>query len=156
MRPICEINGQVQHSFFKRSVSSNLFHVVFEFKINFKLRREYWYKYRKDDELEYSVQDLKVETYKRLLRYQKEGVEFAIKHYGRILLGDEMGVGKTLQGICIAYIYKSDWPLIIMWPSALKLVWRDEILKWISDANKDDIHILNASKDKFIQGKNVS
>ena len=66
-----------------------------------------------------------------------------------------MGVGKTLQGICIAYIYKADWPLIIIWPSALKLVWRDEILKWIYDIPIDEIQILSTNKDKFLDGKNV-
>mgnify|MGYP002631158578 CR=1 FL=1 len=31
-----------------------------------------------------------------LYEFQKKGIEFGVKHFGRILLGDEMGVGKTI------------------------------------------------------------
>jgi SWI/SNF-related matrix-associated actin-dependent regulator of chromatin subfamily A-like protein 1 len=31
-----------------------------------------------------------------MYNFQKEGVMFGIKKFGRILLGDEMGVGKTI------------------------------------------------------------
>ena len=104
----------------------------------------------------FTVQDLPLQTYRNLLRYQKQGVEFALKHNGRILLGDEMGVGKTLQGICIAKIYEADWPLLILCPSSLKLNWQDELLKWLHDLTKDDIQIVNATKDKFLSKKKVS
>jgi SWI/SNF-related matrix-associated actin-dependent regulator 1 of chromatin subfamily A len=28
--------------------------------------------------------------------FQKKGIEFGISRFGRVLLGDEMGVGKTI------------------------------------------------------------
>jgi SNF2 family DNA or RNA helicase len=31
-----------------------------------------------------------------LYPFQREGIEFGLKKYGRLLLGDEMGVGKTI------------------------------------------------------------
>jgi hypothetical protein len=31
-----------------------------------------------------------------MYKYQKEGVRFGTQKYGRVLLGDEMGVGKTI------------------------------------------------------------
>jgi SNF2 family DNA or RNA helicase len=102
------------------------------------------------------VQDLPIQTYKNLLKYQKAGIEFALEHYGRILLGDEMGVGKTLQAIWIARIYQEDWPLLILCPSALKLNWQDELNKWLQDLPKDEIQILNTNKDKFLVKKQVS
>lgn len=38
---------------------------------------------------------------KNLYEFQKEGIQFGLKNYGRILLADEMGVGKTIQAIAI-------------------------------------------------------
>jgi len=43
--------------------------------------------------------------YHSLYNFQKVGVQYGIDHFARILLGDEMGVGKTIQAISIAYLY---------------------------------------------------
>ena len=40
-------------------------------------------------------------VYDNLYQFQRDGVRFAHSNFGRILLGDEMGVGKTLQAIAI-------------------------------------------------------
>lgn len=56
---------------------------------------------------------------KKAYEFQKVGIQFGINHYGRVLIGDEMGVGKTIQAMGLAYIYKSEWPLIIFCPSSL-------------------------------------
>ena len=54
-------------------------------------------------------------------------------HFGRVLLGDEMGVGKTIQAIAVSWLYRKDWPVIIIVPSSLRYAWRDEIYKWLGD-----------------------
>ena len=36
-----------------------------------------------------------------------------------MLIGDEMGVGKTIQALAVAYLYKSEWPLLVICPSSL-------------------------------------
>jgi SWI/SNF-related matrix-associated actin-dependent regulator of chromatin subfamily A-like protein 1 len=61
-----------------------------------------------------------------------------------------MGVGKTIQALSIAYIYKSDWPLLIIAPSSLRHTWKDEITKWIPtlDSSKD-IQLFRTGKDKW-------
>lgn len=38
---------------------------------------------------------------KNLYDFQKKGIEFGVKKFGRMILGDEMGVGKTIQAIGI-------------------------------------------------------
>ena len=50
-----------------------------------------------------------------------------------------MGVGKTLQGIALSMVYKADWPVLIICPSALRLNWRDEFKKWIPGLLVNDI-----------------
>jgi len=67
--------------------------------------------------------------------FQREGVEFGLQKYGRMLLGDEMGVGKTIQAIAIAYLFKHNWPLLVITPASLKYQWCDEILKWLPSLN---------------------
>lgn len=37
---------------------------------------------------------------------QSEGVEFGLRHHGRCLIADEMGVGKTVQGIALSSCYR--------------------------------------------------
>ncbi len=56
---------------------------------------------------------------RNLFNFQKDAVIFGIKRYGRFLLGDEMGVGKTIQAIAVSCVYKQDWPLLIICPSSL-------------------------------------
>jgi len=75
-----------------------------------------------------------------LYKFQHEGIEFGIRKHGRLLIGDEMGVGKTIQALGIAYVFKQDWPLLIITPASLKYIWKDEILKWLPDfVNVPDI-----------------
>jgi SWI/SNF-related matrix-associated actin-dependent regulator 1 of chromatin subfamily A len=42
-----------------------------------------------------------------------------------MLLADEMGVGKTIQSLAVAYIYKHEWPLLIICPPTLKINWQN-------------------------------
>ena len=90
-----------------------------------------------------------------LYQFQKDGINFGIQRKGRFLLADEMGVGKSIQAIGVALLYKENWPVLIICPSSLKLVWRDEIMKWIPDINKDKINIqvFKSSKDPFKNGE---
>jgi hypothetical protein len=46
-------------------------------------------------------------------------VKYGIEKNCRFLLGDEMGVGKTVQALALSLIFKKDWPLLIICPSAL-------------------------------------
>ncbi len=50
-----------------------------------------------------------------------------------------MGVGKTIQAISIAYLYKKDWPLLIITPSSLRFNWRDEVMNWLNHIKEEDI-----------------
>jgi uncharacterized protein (DUF3820 family) len=66
-----------------------------------------------------------------LLPFQVEGVMFGIGRGGRCLLADEMGLGKTVQALAIAACFRSDWPLLVVCPSSLRLNWKHELERWL-------------------------
>ncbi|CAK89655.1 unnamed protein product (macronuclear) [Paramecium tetraurelia] len=81
-----------------------------------------------------------------LYEYQKDCVKQGLKFNGRILIADDMGVGKTVQSLALASMYKQNWPLLIMCPSPLRLNWQDEIIHWLK-IHKTDIQLINCGRE---------
>ena len=54
--------------------------------------------------------------YRHLYQFQKDNVRKGIKLFGRILINDDFGCGKSLTAITLALAYKSEWPLLIICP----------------------------------------
>ena len=103
------------------------------------------FKYEKDYQIGYSVNDIPESLRSNLFPFQHAGVAFGIRRHGRFLLGDEMGVGKTIQALAVSTVYKSDWPMLIICPKSLKLTWRDEIKRWLPDC-ADEINLIENGK----------
>ncbi|CAD8095659.1 unnamed protein product [Paramecium sonneborni] len=81
-----------------------------------------------------------------LYQYQRDCVKQGLKFNGRILIADDMGVGKTVQSLALASMYRQNWPLLIMCPSPLRLNWQDEIIHWLK-IHKTEIQIINCGKE---------
>jgi SWI/SNF-related matrix-associated actin-dependent regulator of chromatin subfamily A-like protein 1 len=81
----------------------------------------------------HSIFELPSSMLTNLYAFQKTGIEFGIKKKGRMLLADEMGVGKTIQAIGICAVFKENWPVLILCPSSLRYNWRDEITNWLKE-----------------------
>ena len=75
--------------------------------------------------------NLEREFREKLYPFQKKGIEFGIKRMGRIIIGDEMGVGKTIQALGLLSVYRSNLPCLILCPSVLKFNWKREAEKWL-------------------------
>ncbi|CAG8759164.1 3946_t:CDS:10 [Gigaspora margarita] len=88
------------------------------------------------------------ELWDTLMNFQKEGVTQAVIRNGRILLGDEMGLGKTIQALTICKFYESEWPVLIICPSSLRLTWCSEIQKWLG-VRESHIQVIFHLKDKI-------
>ncbi|XP_066509370.1 DNA annealing helicase and endonuclease ZRANB3-like isoform X3 [Hoplias malabaricus] len=84
---------------------------------------------------------------KRLLPFQKEGVLFAVSREGRCLIADEMGLGKTVQAISVAYVYRQEWPLLIVVPSSMKYLWIEELERWVPELQPEDINLVETKAD---------
>lgn len=63
-----------------------------------------------------------------LYMYQKQGLKFLEMNDGKAIIGDQPGVGKTLQAI--AYAAKHNLKALVICPASLKLMWRSEVEKW--------------------------
>ncbi len=89
----------------------------------------------------------------KLRPYQRRGVEYMLDRR-RVLLADSMGLGKSLQAL-VAVEKAAAYPCVIVCPSAVKLGWQREVLKWtpwrsvqVIDKGRDrlrrcDITVLN-------------
>ncbi len=96
------------------------------------------------------LNDLPKALLKNLYRFQKQGIIFGIKKYSRLLIADEMGVGKTVQAIGLSCLYQKDWPVLVICPSSLKFAWRDEITLWLGEVlKKDEVQVIKHSKNEF-------
>ena len=68
--------------------------------------------------------NLKIEPYP----YQREGILFGLEKK-RLLIGDEPGLGKTLQSIGIVDTANA-YPALVICPSSLKINWQREFEKF--------------------------
>lgn len=64
-----------------------------------------------------------------LYQYQRDGVNF-LKSRQRAILGDDMGVGKTIQAL-YAIEELDSFPLLVICPKTVKLSWKIEVHKWL-------------------------
>ena len=69
--------------------------------------------------------------------------------YGRILINDDFGTGKSLQALGLSLAYKIEWPLLILCPKFLQYMWRYEILKWLPGFDIKKIQILQNDTQAF-------
>ncbi|MEA3204395.1 MAG: SWI/SNF-related matrix-associated actin-dependent regulator of chromatin subfamily A-like protein 1 [Thermoplasmata archaeon] len=96
-------------------------------------------------------EDKRIEHLESLLRpYQKEGVGYALTKR-RILLADSMGLGKSLQAL-VAVEKAGAYPCVVVCPSAVKLGWQREVVKWVPWRSAQ---VVVAGRDK-LQGANMT
>ena len=82
--------------------------------------------------------------------YQRSAIEFALAHGGRVLLGHEMGLGKTPMAIAIARhcMGLGRGPVLVVAPPVLLDQWRSEILHWWPEAVQADVQLIRKGSDQ--------
>ena len=68
-----------------------------------------------------------------LYPFQYVGVRFAELANGRCVIGDDMGIGKTMQAIAYAALHPELSPVLVVCPAIVKWNWTNEIKKWVKD-----------------------
>lgn len=76
----------------------------------------------------------------KLLKHQKEGIKYLLNHHYAIL-GDSMGLGKSLQAIEV--IKRTKLKALIVCPSSLKLTWKAELEKFSDLEIDEDVKIIS-------------
>jgi len=99
----------------------------------------------KKDSIERS-KNIELATDLPLFGYQKNGANFVVKNK-KVMLNDEMGLGKSLQTIA-AFHYLGLRRVLIICPNTLKSNWQIEIRKWLGVK----AHIADYS---FVDGINI-
>uniref|UniRef100_A0A915J9P0 SWI/SNF-related matrix-associated actin-dependent regulator of chromatin subfamily A-like protein 1 n=1 Tax=Romanomermis culicivorax TaxID=13658 RepID=A0A915J9P0_ROMCU len=70
-----------------------------------------------------------------LFPFQLEAVNFAISKGGRVLIADDMGMGKTLEALGVASYYRKEWPLLIIAPAAVRQTWINALKQFLSPSH---------------------
>src|SRR6266436_5810260 len=87
-----------------------------------------------------------------LKEYQKDAIKKGLLHKGCVYIADEMGLGKTLEALCIAYLFKEDWPMLVICPASVMYQWRDQILRWFYPSIQKE-EIITAYTENMQLGK---
>ena len=89
---------------------------------------------------------------KSYLGYQKAGIKYGIDK-GSILIGDEPGLGKTIQSIGICNEMQSQ-SILIVCPASIRLNWHRELMNWYMNPDKA-LQVLFSSKHGLRSDVNV-
>ena len=67
----------------------------------------------------------------RMFPFQIEGVKYGLSRGGRVLIGDQMGLGKTVQALALISCYREEWPCLILVPTSLRDAWHEALRRWL-------------------------
>ncbi|KAI5067216.1 hypothetical protein GOP47_0017744 [Adiantum capillus-veneris] len=95
------------------------------------------------------IQQLPCRLKETLLPFQLEGVKFGLRRGGRCLIADEMGVGKTIQAISLAACYSKEGSILVACPASLRLMWAEELERWLPFMSPLDVHLVFGHKTKI-------
>ncbi|CDW91024.1 snf2 family n-terminal domain containing protein [Stylonychia lemnae] len=127
-----KFDGQTKCWVIKLEAYNDVYEMLYLLEESMGVKFNYFDDKKKNYNLEMLPQSLK----DSLFNFQKEGVNFGISRYGRFLLGDEMGVGKTVQALA-------------------RFTWFDEILKWLPDVSSDDICLISSGKEDIFNDAKI-
>jgi SNF2 family DNA or RNA helicase len=66
-----------------------------------------------------------------LYPYQRAGLVYALRRFGRVLLADEMGCGKTMQAVALIATALETGPVLVLCPAAVRPMWMFELDRWL-------------------------
>ena len=89
---------------------------------------------------------------RELFPFQYVGVRFAQLAEGRALIGDDMGVGKTIQAIAYTALNQDKLPALVVCPSNVKYNWQNEFNAWLPNLS---VSVVEGRSKGIIQDTDV-
>lgn len=74
-----------------------------------------------------------------LMPFQRVGVQFVEATNGRTLVGDQPGLGKTVQALAYLQLHPELRPALIVCPASLKINWQRHVEQWVTTAGRATI-----------------
>ena len=81
---------------------------------------------------------------KKMMPFQRAGLEFIEATGGNCLISDSMGLGKTVQTLAYLQLHPEMRPVVIVCPASLKLNWEREARSWLE--TEDRIEVISGGK----------
>ena len=82
---------------------------------------------------------------RELYPFQYAGVRFGELANGKFILGDDMGIGKTIQAIAYCALHQEHWPVLVVCPANVKYNWLKELRAWLPNCSSE---IVKNGKDE--------
>lgn len=73
----------------------------------------------------------------KLYPFQYAGVRFGELADGKFILGDDMGIGKTIQAIAYCALHQEHWPVLVVCPANVKYNWLKELRTWLPNSTSE-------------------
>ena len=97
-----------------------------------------------DEEVDDVMRKIPERLKRALFPFQEAGVRFGLKRRGRCLIGDQMGVGKTLQALALGSCYLDEGPLLVIAPKSMRLTWARELERWLPDLRPKNLLVCDS------------
>lgn len=98
---------------------------------------------------QHTLEDIKIRLgstlWETLRPFQRVAVLNAVN--GKRYIADEMGAGKTIEGMVSAYFFPGAWPLVVVCPKSITNNWKQEFLTFLPKEfiTEHDIYLLSST-----------
>lgn len=94
----------------------------------------------------FDLQSLDAPLREALFPFQAEGIQTGLQRHGRVMLADDMGLGKSIQALGMALYYRHEWPLLIVTPASMVATWAEQVMRWVPSLSADAIDVIYDGK----------
>lgn len=92
---------------------------------------------------------------RQLTEVQCDGVRLGIERKGRILFGNENGIGNKEQALALCAAYKDEWPVLFTCPAVLCNTWKEDVQNFLG-LDEEEVCILDNTTSLFKEKSTIA